>query len=170
VTRAFIGIGSNIGPQDNIREALRRLGQSTRLISISTFYREPAIGRPEEPYFYNGVTAIETDLPPAALKWEVLRPIEAALGRQRGADKYAARTIDLDLLLYGDSVFSDGELTIPDPDIRARPFIAIPLYEIAPDLVLPDARVPIRQVAEQFGAQAMQPLYEYTRSLRNLLL
>jgi 2-amino-4-hydroxy-6-hydroxymethyldihydropteridine diphosphokinase len=170
VTRAFIGVGSNIAPEDNIREALRRLGQSTRLLSISTFYREPAIDRPEEPDFYNGVVAIETDLPAATLKWQVLRPIETALGRQRSGDRYAARTIDLDLLLYGDSVVSGSDLTLPDPDILTRPFIAIPLYEIAPDLVLPDERVPIRQVAERFAAQSIRPMHDYTRRLRNELL
>jgi 2-amino-4-hydroxy-6-hydroxymethyldihydropteridine diphosphokinase len=170
VIRAFIGVGSNIGPEDNIREALRRLVQSTRLVSISTFYREPAIGRPEEPDFYNGVVAVDTGLPPDMLKWQVLRTIEAALGRQRGADTYASRTIDLDLLLYGDSVMSGSELTLPDPDIQTRPFIAIPLYEIAPDLVLPDVRVPIREVAEKFSTKTMQPLDEYTRSLRTELL
>ena len=170
MTRAFIGVGSNIGPEDNIREALRRLAQSTRFVSISTFYREPAIGHSEEPDFYNGVVFIDTDLPPAMLKWQVLRPIEAALGRQRGADRCASRTIDLDLLLYGDSVLSGSELTLPDPDILTRPFIAIPLNEIAPDLVLPGVRVPIRRVAEQFATQSMQALYEYTRRLRNELL
>lgn len=170
MTRGFIGAGSNIGPEDNIREALRRLAQSTRLVSISTFYREPAIGRPEEPDFYNGVVAVDTDLPPGTLKWQVLRPIEAVLGRQRGADRYASRTIDLDLLLYGDSVLTGSELTLPDPDILKRPFIAIPLYEIAPDLVLPDVRVPIRRVAEQFSTKTMQPMVEFTRSLRNELL
>jgi dihydroneopterin aldolase/2-amino-4-hydroxy-6-hydroxymethyldihydropteridine diphosphokinase len=163
-------VGSNIGPDGNIREALRRLAKSARLVSISTFYREPAIGRPEEPEFYNGVVAVDTDLPPDMLKWRVLRAIEAALGRQRGVDRYASRTIDLDLLLYGDSVLSGSELTLPDPDILKRPFIAIPLYEIAPDLVLPDVRVPIRQVAEQFSTKTMQPLDKLTRSLRNELL
>jgi 2-amino-4-hydroxy-6-hydroxymethyldihydropteridine diphosphokinase len=162
VTRVFIGVGSNIGPEENIREALRRLAQSARLVSISTFYREPALGHPEQPDYYNGVVAIDTDLSPAELKSQVLRAIETALGRRRGADRYAARTIDLDLLLYGDSA--------PDPDIRTRPFIAIPLYEIAPDLVLPDVRVPIRQVAEQFAPSGIQPLHEYTLYLRNELL
>ena len=72
MTRVFIGVGSNIGPEENIRVSLRMLAQSVRLVSISTFYREPAIGRPEEPDFYNGVVAIDTDLPPATLKWQVL--------------------------------------------------------------------------------------------------
>src|SRR5262245_53443950 len=98
MTRAFIGVGSNIAPEENIREALRRLTQSVHVVSISTFYREPAIDRPEDPDFYNGVVAIDTDLPPGKLKGAVLRRIEAALGRRRSADKYAARTIDLDLL------------------------------------------------------------------------
>jgi 2-amino-4-hydroxy-6-hydroxymethyldihydropteridine diphosphokinase len=165
MARAFIGVGSNIAPEENIREALRRLAQSLRLVSISTFYREPAIGRPEDPDFYNGVVAIDTDLPPAKLKWTVLRPIEAALGRSRSTDKYAARTIDLDLLLYGNSVISSDELTLPDPDILTRAFIAVPLYEIAPTLVLPGSGVPIREIAERFSTERMQPMHEYTRTL-----
>jgi 2-amino-4-hydroxy-6-hydroxymethyldihydropteridine diphosphokinase len=170
MARAFIGVGANTAPEENIREALRRLAQSVRLVSISTFYQTPAIDRPEEPDFYNGVVAIDTDLPPGKLKCEVLHPIEAALGRRRTADKYASRTIDLDLLLYGDFVLSSTELTLPDPDILKRAFIAVPLYEISPALVLPGSRLPIRQIAEQFATQSMQPLREYTRRLQNELL
>jgi 2-amino-4-hydroxy-6-hydroxymethyldihydropteridine diphosphokinase len=170
VTRAFIGVGSNIAPEENIREALRRLAQSTHLVSISTFYREPAIGRPDEPDFYNGVVAIDTDLPPEKLKWEVLRPIEGALGRHRTSDKYASRTIDLDLLLYDDLVLSSKELKLPDPDILKRAFVAIPLFEIAPALVLPGFGIPIRQIAERLAKQGMQPLREYTRQLQSELL
>jgi 2-amino-4-hydroxy-6-hydroxymethyldihydropteridine diphosphokinase len=170
VTRAFIGVGSNIAPEENIREGLRRLAQSTHLVSISTFYRQPAIGRPEEPDFYNGVVAIDTDLPAEKLKWEVLRPIEADLGRHRTLDKYASRTIDLDLLLYDDLVLSSNELKLPDPDILKRAFVAIPLFEVAPALVLPDSGIPIRQIAERFASQSMQPLSEYSRQLHNELL
>src|SRR5215467_8416980 len=104
MARAFIGVGSNIAPEENIRGGLRRIAQSARLVSISTFYRQPAIDHPEEPDFYNGVIEIDTDLPPTILKWQVLRRIEAALGRRRSKDKYAPRTIDLDLLLYNDCV------------------------------------------------------------------
>jgi 2-amino-4-hydroxy-6-hydroxymethyldihydropteridine diphosphokinase len=168
--RAFIGIGSNIEPEENIREALRLLAKSARIVSISTFYREPAVDRPEEPDFYNGVVAIDTDLSPITLKWKVLRAIEAALGRRRSADKYASRTIDLDLLLYGDSVLSSNELTLPEPDVLKRAFIAVPLSEIAPELVLPGFGIPIRQLAERLPTEGMQPLCEYTRQLRNKLL
>ena len=88
--RIVIGMGSNIEGGENIREALRLLGESVRLTDISTFYREPAIGGAEEPAFYNGVVAIETDLVPAELKQTVLRRIEGALGRRRNANKYAS--------------------------------------------------------------------------------
>ena len=168
--RAFIGVGSNIEPEENVREALRRLAQDTHLVSISTFYREPALGHLAEPDFYNGVVAVDTDLPALTLKWDVLRRIETDLGRSRSADKYASRTIDLDLLLYGDLVVSSNELTLPDPDILRRAFVALPLHELAPALVLPGLEVPIRQVANGFVTENMQPLREYTRQLQNELL
>jgi 7,8-dihydro-6-hydroxymethylpterin-pyrophosphokinase len=99
-----------------------------------------------------------------------LRQIEAALGRSRSMDKYAARTIDLDLLLYGDSVISSDELTIPDPDILTRAFIAFPLYEIAPTLVLPGFGVPIREIVERLATEPMKPMHEYTRQLQHDLV
>jgi 2-amino-4-hydroxy-6-hydroxymethyldihydropteridine diphosphokinase len=165
--RAFIGIGSNIAPEKNIREALHLLATSASIMSISTFYREPAIDRPSEPDFYNGVVAIDTDLPPTTLKLKLLRKIEAALGRRRSADKYASRTIDLDLLVYGDLVVSSKQLTLPDPDILTRAFVAVPLCEIAPELLLPGLGVPIREVADRLPKKSMQPLSEFTRTLQN---
>ncbi len=168
--RIVIGMGSNIEAGENIREALRLLGESVRcLTDISTFYREPAIGGAEEPAFYNGVVAIETDLLPAELKQTVLRRIEGALGRRRNANKYASRTIDLDLLLHNNSVLSNNDLTLPHPDILKRSFVAIPLYELAPHLVLPGSRLSIRQIAERFDASDLEPLQELTRLLRNQL-
>jgi 2-amino-4-hydroxy-6-hydroxymethyldihydropteridine diphosphokinase len=168
MAQAFIGVGSNIEPEKNIREALRRLGQYVHLTAISTFYLEPAIDGPDEPAFYNGVVTIETDLRPVKLKQEVLRRIESTLGRQRNANKNAPRTIDLDLLLYDDLVESD--LSLPHPDILKRAFVAIPLSELAPDLVLPGAGLPVRQIAERLDAHDMEPLRELTRLLQNELL
>ena len=167
---AFIGVGSNIAPEKNILEALRLLARSARIMSISTFYREPAIDRPSDPDFYNGVVAIDTELPPMTLKSKVLRKIEAALGRRRSADKYASRTIDLDLLVYGDLVLSSKQLTLPDPDILNRAFVAVPLAEIAPGLLVPGSGVPICQVAERLSKESMQPLGEFTRTLRKEFL
>jgi 7,8-dihydro-6-hydroxymethylpterin-pyrophosphokinase len=82
------------------------------------------------------------------LKFEVLRRIEAALGRRRGPDKYAPRPIDLDLLLYGDSVVEEPDLVLPDPDLRTRPFLAAALQELAPGLIEPVAGFPGEPLAE----------------------
>ena len=76
----------------------------------------------------------------------------------------------MDLLLYGDSVISSDELMLPDPDILTRAFIALPLYEIAPTLVLPGVGVPIGKIAERFATERMQPMHEYTRHLQDKLL
>lgn len=170
MAQAFVAIGSNIAPAKNIRQALRLLAKSVRLTAISTFYRDPAIRHPEQPVFYNGVVSIETELPPVELKWGVLRPIEAALGRHRTEDKYAARTIDLDLILYDQRVLATAELTLPDPNILKRSFVAIPLAELAPDLVLPGSGVPIQQAAGQLASDRLELLDELTRQLRAELL
>ncbi|MGH7102510.1 MAG: 2-amino-4-hydroxy-6-hydroxymethyldihydropteridine diphosphokinase [Acetobacteraceae bacterium] len=150
--------------------ALRELAQSTWLIAISTFYREPAIDRPHGPYFYNGVLAAETGMPAVGFKWQVLRRIEADLGRRRTGDKNASRTIDLDLLLYGDRVLSTDELTLSDPHLRTRAFIAAPLCDLAPTLRLPGSGLPIREVAAQLSMAGMESLPRYTLQLRQQLL
>jgi len=116
------------------------------------------------------VVAIDTNLPPAQLKWQVLRPIEAALGRRRGADRYAARTIDLDLLLCDDYASREADLTLPDPSIRARAFVALPLQELSPGLTLPGSGVSIREIARGFAAAELQALPDYTRRLRQEFL
>ena len=163
--RTFIGVGSNIAREENIREALRRLAQRARITAISTFYRQRAIGRPNQPDFINGVVTIGTDLPPSDLV-EVLRQIEAALGRCRIADRYASRPIDLDLLLVDGDVGQNSASPLPHPDIPNRAFVAIPLSELAPSLVLPGSGVGICEVAARFSAQSMEPLQEYTCRLR----
>ena len=164
--RAFIGVGSNIEPEANIRAALGLLRKRARVTRASTFYRTDPIGRPEQPAFRNGVFEVETSLPPAELK-QVLRDIEAQLYRRRTSDKYAPRTIDLDLLLYDDLAIADEGLTLPDPDIERRAFLAIPLCELAPDGVLPGSGRPLCEVAARFTDYGLQPLEAYTRELRD---
>lgn len=166
VARAFIGVGSNINPEENMRRALRLLAEQVRVMRVSTVYRTEALGRPGDPSFYNCVVEIETEIPPEDLKRRVLRRIEADLGRSRTADKYAPRTMDLDVLLYGDMVVSAGDLVLPDPDITKRPFLAIPLRELAPDLPLPGTGRSIADAAAAFAHHQMQPLPEYTTLLR----
>lgn len=165
MARAFIGVGSNIDPQENVRRALRLLARHAHLVAVSTVYRTPAIGRPEQPRFYNCVVEIETAIPPAELKRRVLRGIETELGRVRSDDKYAPRTIDLDLLIYDEAVSTDDPI-LPDPDIERRPFLAAGIAELAPDLTLPGSGRPIAQVAAALPASALHALPEFTNLLR----
>lgn len=166
MARAFIGIGSNISPAKNVRAALRELARQTCLAGISTIYCTEAIGRPGQPSYFNGVAEIETDLGPAQVKHALLRPLEDKLWRIRTQDKYAPRTIDLDLIVYGDQVLDDGDLRLPDPDILERPFLAIPLAELAPGLVLPGVARRIADIAAGMGHGGMKPLRDYTWLLR----
>ncbi len=166
MARVFIGLGSNINPEQNVRQALRLLGREVRMVALSTFYRTQAEGPPGQPPFYNGVAQVETDIPPGRLKHSVLRRIEEELGRQRTEDKYAPRTIDLDVLLYDDLVVAEEGLRIPHPQIAQRAFLAIPLQELAPELTLPNSGRPIAEIAAALAHHKMEPLGDYTEVLR----
>lgn len=167
MARAFIAVGSNINPAENVRKALGLLARQTKLAGISTVYRTAPLGRPEQPHYYNCVVEIETGIAPADLKQKLLRPIEEALGRVRFADKFASRTIDLDLIVYGDLSLDTDEIKLPDPQILERPFLALPLSELAPDLVLAGFNLPLREVAATIPQDGMEPLADYTGLLRN---
>ncbi len=164
MVRAFIGIGSNVEPAKNVRAAIRSLAQQARLTGISMVYRTEALARPEQHPYFNCVVEIETITPPVDVKHRMLRPIEHGLGRQRSADRYAPRTIDLDLIVYGELSMDTEDLTLPDPDILMRPFLAIPLFELAPDLVLAGQR--IGEIAARLAQDGMEPLNDYAESLR----
>ena len=164
--RAFISVASNIDPAENVRRALRLLSREVRIVAVSTFYRTRPLGRPEQDDFYNGVLEVQTGVPPAELKHAVLRRIEEQLGRERTEDKYGPRTVDLDVLLYDELVMDTDDLVLPDPDIPHRPFLAIPLHELAPELVLPGSGRPIQDIAAALADHDMQPLPEYTELLR----
>ncbi len=166
MTRAYIGVGSNISPKANVEAALALLTAEVRLMAISTFYLTPAEGRPEQPDYLNGVVAVETDLPALQLKQGVLAGIERRLGRQRGEDRYAARPIDLDLLLYDSLSSTTPELRLPAPDIEKRAFVAVPLAEIAPDLELPGTGLSAHAIAARFAEARMRPLVRFSQDLR----
>jgi 2-amino-4-hydroxy-6-hydroxymethyldihydropteridine diphosphokinase len=163
--KAFVSIGSNIDPAANVRAAVLRLGQWAHLKGVSTVYRSAALERPEQPPYYNCVAMVETDATPVDVR-HALRRAEAELGRQRTPDKYAARTIDLDLILYDELVLDTETLKLPDPDILERPFLAVPLWEMAPDLVLPGLHLPISKVAASLSSEGMEALEEFTKQLR----
>ncbi|HEX9019796.1 MAG TPA: 2-amino-4-hydroxy-6-hydroxymethyldihydropteridine diphosphokinase [Nitrospirota bacterium] len=166
MTRAFIGAGSNIDPERHLAEAVRLLGAAAHIRAISTVYLTAPLDRPDQPSYYNCVVEIETALPPLELKGAVLRRIEAELGRRRGKDKFASRPIDLDLVLYGDVTMAEEELTLPDPEILRRPFLAVPLAELAPELTLPGSKLTLSEIASRMQQSGMTPLAAYSDRLK----
>jgi 2-amino-4-hydroxy-6-hydroxymethyldihydropteridine diphosphokinase len=163
--RVFVSVGSNVDPEENATRARRLLDAEVGVRSVSTFYRTPALNRPQDPTFVNGVVEVGDALGPFELK-TLLQRIERTLGRERGSDRYAPRTLDLDLLLYGDQVLSSEALMLPHPDIRDRAFVAIPLLELAPDLVLPDSGMKLRSIVDSLRPYPMEPIRDLTRRLR----
>ena len=137
--KAFVGLGANLGePEAQVRRAVTALGKfpMTRLLAVSSLYRSAPVGVGEQPDFINAVAAIETGLSARALLDELLA-IEARFGRRRDVPG-APRTLDLDLLLYGDSVLAEPGLVVPHPRMHERAFVLVPLAEIAPDAVVPE--------------------------------
>ena len=146
---AYVAVGSNIAPHENVVRAFDMLAGLVRVCAVSTFYLTPPIGRPEQDVYRNGVFCVGTSVSPRELKFEILREVEQRLGRVRSDDAFAARTIDLDLALYGDCVIDEEDLRVPDPDIRTRAFVAFPLIELAPTLELPDTGERLAEVVTE---------------------
>ena len=135
---AFIGLGANLGePEAQVRRAIAALAglPATRLVAASSLYASAPVGVPEQPDFVNAVAEIETELGARALL-DGLLAIEARFGRERKSPG-APRTLDLDLLLYGDRAIAEPNLVVPHPRMHERAFVLAPLVEIAPDAVVP---------------------------------
>lgn len=165
MSRVFISVGSNVDPDRSVTSGLRLVADEVGLRSVSTFYRTPALGRPRDPPFVNGVIEVGDAQGPLELKASLQR-IEHSLGRAHSSDRYAPRALDLDLLLHGDQILSLDALRLPHPDIRDRAFVAIALLELAPDLILPDSGVSLRSVVDALPPYPMEPLRDLTRRLQ----
>ena len=150
---AFIGLGSNLEePQAQIMRALQALGElpQSRLAACSSLYRSAPVGYLEQPDFINAVAQIETGLGPRELL-DALLDLERECGRTREF-RNAPRTLDLDILLYGDLQHHEHGLTVPHPQMHLRAFVLQPLLEIAPDCVIPGvgaAADAMRQCSDQ---------------------
>jgi 2-amino-4-hydroxy-6-hydroxymethyldihydropteridine diphosphokinase len=135
---AYIALGSNLeDPEAQVAAGFEALAMlpDTRLARISSLYRSAPVGYLDQPEFINAVALIETALPPRALL-DALLKIERRRGRVRDFPN-APRTLDLDILLYGDDTYSDEALTIPHARMAERAFVLLPLAEIAPDVSVP---------------------------------
>jgi dihydroneopterin aldolase/2-amino-4-hydroxy-6-hydroxymethyldihydropteridine diphosphokinase len=166
VTNVFIGVGSNIDPEQNIADAISRLSMHVDITGISTFYwNKPLFGMDQDDYL-NGVWRIRTSDSPKNIKQNVLNNVEQELCRNRTHDRNAPRTVDLDLLLFGDLVVTKNGLTLPDPDIYTRSFVAFPLSELDPDLVIPDTDMHISAVLGPMSMNGLSPNIPFTKQLR----
>jgi len=136
--RAYIGLGSNLGDRERTIEhavGLLHADRGLDVVSISSLRETEPWGPVEQPRFLNGAVEVETSLEPRALLG-VLLDIERRLGRVR-EERFGPRTIDLDLLVYGDAVVDEPGLIVPHPRLHERAFALEPLHELAPGLVVP---------------------------------
>lgn len=138
MTRAYVGLGSNLGDRAQaIHGALDLLGGRVEIVAVSSLRETEPWGYEDQPQFVNAATAVETELTPRELL-DVLLDIEHELGRDRGAGpRYGPRTIDLDLLLYGDAFVDEPGLVVPHPHLHERRFALEPLHDLDANLVVP---------------------------------
>jgi 2-amino-4-hydroxy-6-hydroxymethyldihydropteridine diphosphokinase len=137
--RAFVGLGANLGDREGaLRMALAALDatQGIEVVAVSTLRETDPVDYLDQPRFLNGAAALDTTLAPRELL-DALLEVERSLGRTREGPRFGPRTIDLDLLLYGDESFDEPGLTVPHPRLHVRAFALEPLAELDPGLVVP---------------------------------
>ncbi len=140
MTRVYIALGSNLAsPLSQVTAAIDALGAipNSQIVAVSGFYRTPPLGPQDQPDYLNAAVALETSLAPEALLDHTQR-IELDQGRVRKAERWGPRTLDLDIMLFGDETIATPRLTVPHYDMKNRGFMLWPLFEIAPELHFPD--------------------------------
>lgn len=147
-TRAYLGLGSNLGDRRlNLSKAVELLSKRMHVECVSSLYETEPTGYLDQPGFLNAVCEVITSLPPEGLL-ALAKEIEIALGRIPSF-KDGPRSIDIDILFYGEKVVDYPQLNIPHPRIEERAFVLVPLAEIAPGLVHPMSRRTVREMVEK---------------------
>lgn len=143
----IVGVGSNLRPQDHIPQALSLLREAFGEVRLSTFYATRPLGGLDQPPYVNGVVAASSALDLAAVR-ALLRGIESRCGRVRHSqERFASRTLDLDLLAFGDSLLPAEHL--PAEELLDRDFCLVPAAEVLPEWVHPALGQPLRRLAEE---------------------
>ncbi|MHC5352205.1 2-amino-4-hydroxy-6-hydroxymethyldihydropteridine diphosphokinase [Metapseudomonas furukawaii] len=157
--RVYIGLGSNLAdPVRQLRGALNALAElsDSRLSAVSSFYASDPLGPPDQPRYMNAVACLETTLAPLQLL-DALQAIEQSQGRVRKDERWGPRTLDLDILLFGQRRIDEPRLQVPHYHMHARAFVLYPLAEIAAGLVLPDGR-PLQALLEACPFEGLERL------------
>lgn len=140
--RVYVGLGSNLqAPRQQLRSALDALAHlpGSHLHAVSSLYSSEPLGPADQPHYVNAVAALDTTMAPLDLL-DALQAIELNQGRVRKAERWGPRTLDLDILLFGQLIIDLPRLQVPHYHMHARAFVLNPLAEIAPQLRLPDGR------------------------------
>ena len=132
----FILLGSNIEPEKYLPAAVGKIRQHYSVLKMSRVYQSPAVGYPEQPDYLNMAVLIQSENRLEQIR-KTLRGIEKSLGRTRQGDKFAPRTIDLDLIMIGSRQIDTPDLVLPDPDLLRYPHVAVPIAELSPDFIHP---------------------------------
>jgi 2-amino-4-hydroxy-6-hydroxymethyldihydropteridine diphosphokinase len=138
--RCYIGLGSNLGrSEESLAAAVEALtaNEAVRDMTVSSFYQSKPHGPQDQPDYINAVAGFETMLEPEALL-DLLQALENEHGRVRNGERWSARTLDLDILLYADQEIDSERLLVPHRWMRHREFVLYPLFEIAPEITFPD--------------------------------
>ncbi|MEO8061377.1 MAG: 2-amino-4-hydroxy-6-hydroxymethyldihydropteridine diphosphokinase [Pseudomonadota bacterium] len=158
MTAVYVAAGSNVEPERNLARACDEIAKEWPDARFSRAYRNAAVGF-EGPDFINLVVGFTTDQSLAVVLAR-LHAIEIACGRPRNAPKWASRTMDLDILLYGDLIEKTAEYTVPRPDLVRRPFMLGPMAEIAPEVRHPATQKTMAELWSEFdrGGHVMTPV------------
>lgn len=163
-TTAYLGLGSNLGDRlGNLQAAVDLLAgrAGIRVVRSSRVYESEPVGGPAQPDYLNAVLEVETDLRPRALL-ETCRAVEAGMGRVR-SERWGPRTIDVDVLTFGDEAIEEADLIVPHPRMHERGFVLVPLTELSPDPPLPGGR---RLDSLRLGTGAVLGLRPFAPPLR----
>lgn len=150
LNHAYLSLGSNIAPEHNLPAAVTQLARCGRVLAVSSVWQTAPVGLLDQPDFLNAAVLLETPLSARTLRQQAIAAIEDKLGRVRTENKNAPRTIDVDIMLFNRDIISLGQRHIPDPEVLERPFVAVPLAEIAPGYVHPETGQTLQQIARRF--------------------
>ncbi|MDH3338172.1 MAG: 2-amino-4-hydroxy-6-hydroxymethyldihydropteridine diphosphokinase [Gammaproteobacteria bacterium] len=155
MAKVYLGLGSNINAEENLRRGIRELRRRFGQLDVSSVYRSAAVGF-EGDDFLNLVVGLDTDETPLDINGQI-EAIHRIVGRQRGEERFSSRALDIDLLLYDDLILHEPPLCLPRTDVLDYSFVLRPLAELAPDLTHPETG---RTLAEHWQAfdERSQPL------------